>query len=395
MAEFLGHNIAPGTTSIVDVTLGGASLSPSSSWRRIPPRSLEDQQPGYQGRFDYDTIFYDVFRVEDHVEFIGPPLLNLAQGLHHLEVRCDDLQLRSSFSTVALDRLQRYEMAGVPAAAKTLRFECELGAFELKIGDDLAAHFSERRVLVTQSRDNPLTWIHDWADHHVNTQGIDAVILYDNSSSIYSTTAIIESLVDIAGLDVLAVVSWPYPFGVTGGPSSIWDSDYGQHGCWEHAWRRLARTASTITFGDVDELVVGPPPSVSDRALANPLGICSYARRAILGLTAKKEPGHLPRHLDYSRYDPRASLLSPKYTVSPSMLTKNHQLMVHRVAGLSATPEEGVLARHFDALRMNWRDDTNQAALHDNISDDIWRNTVEDMALRAAFEQWSSTIKEC
>src|SRR5699024_1985934 len=144
--------------------------------------------------------------------------------------------------------------------------------------------FAGRRVLVTQSRDNPLPWIARWVDHHVATQGIDAVLFYDNGFCDYTVDDLRALMRSRPGLGSFAVVDCPYPWGPTGGPDAIWDSDFGQHGSWEHAWRRLCRSAETLTFGDVDELIVGAVPTVTERALASPVGLCSYARRSILNI---------------------------------------------------------------------------------------------------------------
>ena len=158
--------------------------------------------------------------------------------------------------------------------------------------------------------------------------------------------------------EVFSVVEWPYPWGPTGGPNAVWDSDYGQHGSWEHAWRRMCLEAATVTFGDVDELIVGPPPTVTDRALAAESGICSYSRRSVLNVptTPTDSLGRMRDYADYRLIDTSESLLSPKYTVAPERLRESDQLMVHRVAGRSSAEDPDVLARHFDGIRIEWRD---------------------------------------
>ena len=348
---------SPAPTEI-EVPLHGAVLDPDGSWHREPPRPVDLRQPGYEDRFDTHTLFYDVFRVEHDVELIGPPLLNLGEGLRPLDLRARGRRYARRFTSQQKDRLHRHRITGIPLEVEALRMSCALGRFQLEIGEDLTDAFCGRRVLVTQSRNNPLPWIAQWVDHHVAAHGIDAVVLYDNASSSYSSDDIRSILRHRPDLAVFSVVDWSYPFGPTGGPGRRWDSDFGQHGVWEHAYRRLCRTASTITFGDLDELIVGPPPSVPDRALSAPRGVCSYRRRSVLAVPhgRRRCRGDARRYGDYMLYEPTAPLLSPKYTVVPSMLGPEHQLMVHRVDGITNDNEPDLLVRHFDGMRIEWRE---------------------------------------
>lgn len=342
----------------IEVVLHGAVLDAAGPWRREPPRPLSSRQPLYEERFDGSTLFYDIFRDGEDVEILGPPLLNLEAGMRPLSLRASGRRYARALTSLEGNRLHRHRVRGVPASVRTLRFHSPLGRFALTIGEDLSESFTGRRVLVTQSRDNPLPWIARWVDHHVAAQGIDAVLLYDNDSQDYSTEDLRTVLRSRPGIRSFSVVRWPYPWGPTGGPDSIWDSDYGQHGSWEHAWRRLCRTAETLTFGDIDELIVGPPPTVPERALDAPNGLCSYARRSVLNLPSRptRELGRERDYSDYRLYDPTAPLLTPKYTVVPGELDPTDQLLIHRVAGREAPDERDVLARHFDGIRIEWRE---------------------------------------
>jgi len=65
------------TTDDSDALLSTVGLS-AFGLVREPPRALDDRLPGYESLFDYDTLFYDVFRTGDGTSVIclGPPLLN-------------------------------------------------------------------------------------------------------------------------------------------------------------------------------------------------------------------------------------------------------------------------------------------------------------------------------
>lgn len=361
----------------IEVALHGAVLDPAGPWRREPPRPPSARQPFYDERFDSLTLFYDVFRDGEDVEILGPPLLNLEAGLRPLSLRAAGRRYARSFTSQARNRLHRHRVLGVPAEVRTLRFHSPLGRFALTIGEDLSGSFRGRRVLVTQSRDNPLPWIARWVDHHVATQGIDAVLFYDNGSSDYSQDDLRALLRDRPGLRSFAVVDWRYPWGPTGGPESIWDSDFGQHGSWEHAWRRMCRNAATLTFGDIDELIVGPPPTVPERALASPIGLTSYARRSVLNIPTRptRELGRMRDHADYRLFDPTEPLLTSKYTVAPGALSPSDQLLIHRVDGREARDEPDVLARHFDGVRIEWREGERHPVL-DQTTEELDRQAV-------------------
>lgn len=360
----------------VEVPVHGVTLDPALGWARKAPRAREERQPGYDACFDRSTLFYDVFRVGEDVELIGPPLLNLAEGLRPLDLRAGSRRYARRLTSTEKDRLHRHTVSGVPASVTRLNMSCALGRHKLLIGEDLAEHFAGRRVLVTQSQNNPLPWIAQWVDHHIAAHGIDAVVLYDNASSAYTASDVRAVLRERRGLAGFAVVEWPYPFGPTGGVSKRWDSDFGQHGAWEHSYRRLCRLAETITFADVDELIVGPKPAVPDRALAAPTGVCMYGRRSILAVTEhRRRTGVTRRYADYLHFSPGAPLVSPKYTVVPAALEREHQLMVHRVDGITVEPSRDLLGRHFDGMRIEWRDGDEspvpEARLEDAPHDDV------------------------
>lgn len=78
----------PATTVDCDALLSPVHLS-AFGLRREPPRSVDDRRPGYESLFDYDTLFYDVFRTGDGngVICLGPPLLNCERALAGAEFR--------------------------------------------------------------------------------------------------------------------------------------------------------------------------------------------------------------------------------------------------------------------------------------------------------------------
>src|SRR5205085_1357105 len=107
--------------------------------------------------------------------------------------------------------------------------------------------FKGRRVLLTLSKDNPMPWIRDWVQFNVRVHGADALLLYDNGSTIYETAALVEQLAGIPGLASCLVVSWRFPLGPGVGRGQAQDSFYCQPGMLEHArWRYCAEALSVL-----------------------------------------------------------------------------------------------------------------------------------------------------
>ena len=120
-----------------------------------------------------------------------------------------------------------------------------------------------RKVLLTQSKNNDLAWIGDWVTFFARHHGCDAVLFYDNASTNYEMKAIYETISSTPGIEVVVVVHWPYKYGppgtdrVPGLEKKLpWDSNYSQLGLLEHARTRFLSYAASVVNADVDELVL-------------------------------------------------------------------------------------------------------------------------------------------
>lgn len=232
--------------------------------RREPPRPVHDRQPGYELLFDFDTLFYDVFRSGDGQKIIclGPPLLNCERFLAGVRFRLDDSSLLKATYRQSRLHLQpscRYEVA-VPDTADPTSLKIEAGgnAVTVPVRRSGSRLFEGRRVVMTMIKDTPMHWIRDWAQFHVRIHGADSVIIYDNGSSAYRADelqAVLDSL-DAPGPHL--AVRWDFPYGPNVGPGNVQDSFYCQPGYMDHARRRYCASARSVLNCDIDELVVGP-----------------------------------------------------------------------------------------------------------------------------------------
>ncbi len=253
------------------IAVSPVSLPHDALLRRDPPRPPELRPPGYEEQFDDRTLFYDIFRCDDAVSLVGPPLRNLeAVALDGLAASGRSEKVK----TTQLHNVQRTTITGIHRTAMTIDFPLEGSRCSATIGSDLAQLFRERKVLLTVSKNNDLAWVQDWIKFHARYHGVDAVLIYDNGSTSYSLAQLQSAIEQVDDIELAAIVAWPFKFGPQGfnhtapgsnrfqqqnGPDLPWDSDYCQYGALEHAKWRFLRHAAGVINADVDELVLTPP----------------------------------------------------------------------------------------------------------------------------------------
>jgi len=229
--------------------------------RRNPPRPVHDRQKGYLDQFDSDTLFYDVFHcpAEDCIVALAPPPLNCGDALDHARFYLPGgaelvRSYRRGGSNLQMNCQFRLALNGNAPPTEIIM---KLDRRETRIAVQPANRLlDDRKVVVTLSRNNRLEWIRDWAIFNARVHGADAILLYDNNSTEYSTKQIREALDDIPGLAAVVVISWPFPYGPGVGPSNTQDSFYCQPACLEHARWRFCGQAAGVLNTDIDELVI-------------------------------------------------------------------------------------------------------------------------------------------
>ena len=246
----------------------------------LPPRLglARDVAPGEDAgirdlRYDFDTLFYDVFRSPDRrtIVAVGPPLRNLAAALLPLRVRCAGRVL--------------------PSASRPFHPEDSVHVLEIDAGEDLFARdgpleltfewraFTQRVVvppsplaaappvdltLVTLQKDNPPEWIRNWCLHHHRVHGVRRVVIYDNGSAdLRSLTA---RLADLGPALDVRLVRWRFPYGDERNP-------FCQHGALNHCAHAFGARSAFYLNLDVDEYLVNGSGS----------SLAAYLRRRLAG----------------------------------------------------------------------------------------------------------------
>jgi hypothetical protein len=338
--------------------------------RREPPRPVDDRQPGYEALFDYDTLFYDVFRSADgkRIVCLGPPLLNCEPVLAGAIFRVDaiDRPLKANYIR-PWSHLQPSCRLQLPVpetiAASNITIEGPGNAVTVPVQPSGCGRFRDRRVVMTMIKDTPLRWVRDWARYHVEYQGADSVIVYDNASSIYRTDDIREALGAIGGAHL--VIRWAVPYGPNVGPRGVQDSFYCQPGALDHARRRYCASARGVLNCDVDEFLVGPPgQSVFEEAeQSNRPGLLIYGRwvETVQEIIQSDQTSDQICHADcifaqrkqsiWRWLGLRNKLLRPKWVAIPARCDERIAWTVHDVLtaeeSMRAARSRRFLYRHF------------------------------------------------
>jgi len=318
--------------------------------RRSMPRPPVRQQEGYVDAFDATTLFYDVYRYRDRIMFSGPPLWDLRKFAQAGAYNIDWHTLRPVF----LDqwKVQR-SFANTVATGDRISITSELANGVFPISPDENDLFEGRKVLFTLSKNNSLQWIADWAEFHVRSHGVDAVLLYDNKSDLYDPATLLNALAGIEGIKVAVVMSWPFKYGPSGGYGPRWDSDFCQIGAIAHARRRFLADCRGMINADIDELVVCEEGgTIFDHLDASPVGAVSFSGLWLEAVAGIPQPRH--RHF---RYHLKKPVVCPrKWAIVPAAVPDDVQANVHDFgSGFEPDFLESVRYRHFVAINDDWK----------------------------------------
>ena len=355
------------------ITLSSVMIPPDASFRRESPRPPHLRNARYADQFDWDTLFYDVYRVGEHIVLQGPPLFNLAAPLLSAQ------SLRNRFGPL-FPRTRRVERVNANEvwlrdSSTQLTLETPLGRFEIAVQPSEIERFAGRRVLHTLSKDNEVRWIIDWIRYHERVHSADAVLFYDNGSSRYSVSELQAELAGAFPAMVVVVVSWPFKYGPQGGMAGAvdgqpapWDSDYCPTGSLQHARLRFLRRARSVLNADIDELVVGPE-SIFAAAEAAPGGFIKFPGQWVTSAAPHPVTPADCRHGDFVYRDLRETdVCPPKWCVVPSACDdRRHSWSVHNLFGLKANKliSKDFSFRHFKAISNNWKGDRGDAGAFD------------------------------
>jgi hypothetical protein len=349
------------------VRLSSAVIDPASGLRRNSPRPPDLRDACYDARFDWDTLFYDCYRVGRDVVLQGPPLFNLAAPL--LASAPLAAQMRRWFVRPRLVSRDKRGELWLRSDADRLTLSGPIGTYQLTIGPDLAHIYAGRRVVLTLSKDNAPRWISDWVRFYRTEHGADAVLIYDNGSTGYDAADLQAGLRGEFPDMVIHVVDWPFKYGAQGGLAGAvngieapWDSDFCQTGSLQHARLRLLRKAKSVLNVDIDELVVAPRGvsifAATERSRA---GFIKFAGQWISATAPRPVAPETCRHADFIHCDLRETRsCPPKWCIVPARHDRFAiSWSVHNLFGSRHNRRIDLRFsyRHFTAISTGWKED--------------------------------------
>ncbi len=226
---------------------------------RHPSRPLHAQPDGFREAFDSKVFLYDGFPdAHGWVRLVGPPFLNLLPLVRKATIKALPSGKECTFKVRELDRHGQL-LVRVPDGTLSLEINLDGTICHAVVSPSELDIFADRRVMLTLSRNNPLSWIKDWLRFGRDVHGADAALIYDNGSTDYSVAELAAALEELEGFHAIRIVMWPFRYGPQGLPDGrFWDSDFCQSGALEHARHRFLAAARSVQNSDVDETVVSP-----------------------------------------------------------------------------------------------------------------------------------------
>jgi hypothetical protein len=369
---------------------------------RIASRPERFRQENFSELYDSTTIFYDCFWLTEGQQAIllGPPLLNLKSAIKKMRIIARPSGSSCSFSVRELDRHSQIRVNTPPATA-AIAIESELGNVSLQPAGNQTHIFNGKRVLLTLNKDNRLEWICDWVRFHRDVHGANAVLLYDNGSTTYSTAQLQEKLAALRGLEAVRVMQWPFKYGPQSYFGKHWDSDYCQSGAFEDArWRYLLKAGSVLNC-DVDEFVItagAGEKSIFALTEESSRGYLRFYGKWVVALADRTDQpplehpvGGFNRHRSYQyalsvhsawqkyRFVSRDRCAS-KWAIVPAGSPEKSQWKTHMVTRILQPPTrlDRISYRHFREINTSWK---YQRSVRENF--DAAKHSIDSELMRA------------
>jgi len=320
------------------VSLNSISLPEPVSRDTIPRNVREHLRDIYKEKYDFSTLFYDAFYDESShlLKLVCPKLLNL--GVFFKERR---LEVDQQFPGFRVANFARYDLASCFLAERPAGISLDVGGgfrVSCSVGVRMTAEFADRRVLLTLSKDNRISWICDWADHHVRLHGADALLLIDNGSTAYELSDLVSRLEAVPGLEQVTVIDAPFlygpnipkpPKGLAGRlthPRGSGRARFLKPALLNLCKSRFLAEAEGVLVLDVDEVVsTSGGESIFDMTSRSWLGYLEFRGRWF------DVPSSLenPTHADHTIRRDDLSECPTKYCISPKGRLKDMSWSVH------------------------------------------------------------------
>lgn len=194
------------------IRLKGIRLAADGPLLRDYSRPGEAVTQEYAAKYDRTTLIYDAFfdRRRGRAVITAPPFLNLWKPFR------DGLRRNGR----PVRRMRRHDMASCQQISFPMRngdaISVELGdrTLHVETRQTLRDRFAGLNCMVTMIRDEPLEWIRNWFGFHRIHHGAEALVLFDNASTIYSSEDLATAVAGFEGMRRHAVYHAPFAFGI-------------------------------------------------------------------------------------------------------------------------------------------------------------------------------------
>ena len=344
-----------------------AFLDAGGAFRRQPRAPGRTRPQAFHDNYEALLLYYDCFRSGRDVLLVGPP----PHGFEEAQKSARMVGMPGEIPLTARHHgsvsVMITQLTEVPAEIDTIRVSLSDGqSFLLPVQPSHIKDFAGRRLAFTMSKNNDLRWIAEWARYHAKMHGTDAIVFFDNGSTLYET-AEIEAVIAAQGIAKAAVHSWPYLYGAPDPAIRLnpFYTQFLQVGSMSVALRRYGMECAGVLNCDVDELVTtSGKASIYEAVEQSPAGLIVMQGRYI-EVVPDRADAPFGDHRDYSHYlaDPKLALSRPKKWILDPKRAWVKNLKVHPYMHwienrppFAKTRDETIFYRHFRAINTNWKD---------------------------------------
>lgn len=279
--------------------------------------------------YDRQCLTYDVF-----YDFSTMQIILLCPKLVNFENIIRSATITSSYGLHRIQKIQKHRLYDVVYLMPTPRpervdFCFKVFKINVEIKHDVQDFLSGCRAVVAISKNNNLQWIRDWAEFYSKYHGADAVLLFDNDSSIYKPKDIRRMLSTVNNIKKVVIVQAPFKYGPRLNRSK---EKFLQESLLNLGRIRFLNKCRSVLSVDIDELVI----CKGDKS------IFEITERSIFGYTLFFESWRYAatisddiRHKDHcwksliSHKNPKT-----KYCIDPKGLLASKSWSVHSIRGI-------------------------------------------------------------
>tara|TARA_R110002020_G_scaffold177331_2_gene370102 strand:+ start:2553 stop:3719 length:1167 start_codon:yes stop_codon:yes gene_type:complete len=350
--------------NVLDLTLSSYVFQPGNVvLTRDRLGTWESRSPGYDERFDYYTLIYDVFYDETAQKVIAicPALMNFERLINEAEFAIDNdsvpvASIEKTSKGTARGSLIMFDWPQDKGIPQFLEIKHPLFSGVMAINRTHRDHFKGCNALYAISKNNRLDWIADWLAYHVAEHGANAVVIYDNNSTDYTMDALADTIAGVDGIERAAIVRANFPFGPSGEQQTNYNSKFLHMTMVEYGRRTLLTEARAVLNVDIDELVYSKTgESIFDATVKSEKGYVRMKGQWVYTPRPEQGQGHAVRHADHCfiRTDLRRGV-HRKYCVAPKGPLEGWPWLTHRIVSRKDVPNSDFGLWHFRGVSNSW-----------------------------------------